>query len=92
MMAAASIIHEHTKRQRPILRGSTRPHKANIKRNREAHHYKFLKDYFHPTNLIFSEHLFRRRYRMSRDLLLAILRGMRDYDPYSDASLMPPVS
>ncbi|KAK1632881.1 hypothetical protein QYE76_007196 [Lolium multiflorum] len=40
------------------------------------------KDYFHITNPIYPEKLFRRRYRMSRDLFLVILRGIRNYDPY----------
>jgi hypothetical protein len=40
------------------------------------------KDYFDLTNPIFPEKMFRRRYRMSRDLFLLILRGARNYDPY----------
>ena len=39
-------------------------------------------DYFDRTNPVYPEHLFRRRYRMSRDLFLIIPRGVRDYDPY----------
>jgi hypothetical protein len=31
---------------------------------------------------VFTEALFRWRYRMSRYLFLTILRGVRDYDPY----------
>ncbi|KAK1670500.1 hypothetical protein QYE76_058659 [Lolium multiflorum] len=40
------------------------------------------KDYFHLTDPVFKEKMFRRRYKMSRELFLVILRGIRNYDPY----------
>ncbi|KAK1660271.1 hypothetical protein QYE76_048430 [Lolium multiflorum] len=40
------------------------------------------KDYFHLIDPVFKEKMFRRRYRMSRELFLVILWGVRNYDPY----------
>jgi hypothetical protein len=40
------------------------------------------KDYFDPINPLYKEKAFRRRYRMSIELLLVILNGVRDYDDY----------
>ncbi|KAK1619791.1 hypothetical protein QYE76_025308 [Lolium multiflorum] len=54
----------------------------NLLRNRVAGQARLHKDYFHLTNPVFPEKEFRRRYRMSRDLFLVILRGVRNYDPY----------
>ncbi|KAK1607795.1 hypothetical protein QYE76_031468 [Lolium multiflorum] len=45
-------------------------------------HLRLHKDYFHRTNPVFPKKLFRRRYRMSRDLFMVNLWGVRYYDPY----------
>jgi hypothetical protein len=82
MVVVASPVHEHTERQRPSHRGSTRPPRFNLKHNREGGHYRMYRNYFHPTKPVFMDALFRRLYRMSRYLFLTILRGVKDYDPY----------
>jgi hypothetical protein len=45
IMATAALIYEQNSRPR----GSTKPRRANIKRNREKGHYQLYRDYFHPT-------------------------------------------
>ncbi|KAK1664178.1 hypothetical protein QYE76_052337 [Lolium multiflorum] len=79
---AASMIHEFTSNPGPVHRGSVKGRSKNLPRNRVEGQLRLHKDYFHLTNPVFSENLFRRRYRMSRDLFLVILRGVRNYDPY----------
>jgi hypothetical protein len=59
MVAAASLIREHTEIQRPVHRGLTRPRRGNLKRDREGCHYRQYRDYFHPTKPLFIEALFR---------------------------------
>jgi hypothetical protein len=80
MIAATSLIYEHTEMQRTVHRGSTRARRGNLERDREGG--RLYRDYFHPTKLVFMEALFRRRHRISRDMFLAILQGVSDYDPY----------
>lgn len=79
---AASMIHEFTSNPGPQHRGSVKGRSKNLPRNRVEGQACLHKDYFHLTNPIFPEKYFRRRYRMSRDLFLVILRGVRNYDPY----------
>ncbi|KAK1605723.1 hypothetical protein QYE76_029396 [Lolium multiflorum] len=79
---AASMIHEFTSNPGPQHRGSVKGRSKNQSRNRMAGQARLHKDYFHLTNPIFPEKLFRRRYRMSRDMFLVIIRGVRNYDPY----------
>jgi hypothetical protein len=83
MMAAAMLLHEHT--SRPVFRGSIKGRKPNVKRKSKRGHYKFYRDYFHPTRPIFDAHRFRCRYRMSRKLFLTILNGVRAHDDYFTA-------
>jgi hypothetical protein len=71
MVTAPSLIHEHTKMERQVHRGSTRPPKAKC---------CVIED---PTNPVFTEAMFRQRYQMSRYLFSTILLiSMRDYDTY----------
>ena len=58
---------------------------ANVDREREAGHVRLYKDYFHQTNPVHKAKAFRRRYRMSREVFLRILNGVRDYDDYFQA-------
>jgi hypothetical protein len=46
---------------------------------------RLYKDYFDPIMPIYKAKEFRRRYRMSRELFLIILNGVRDYDDYFEA-------
>jgi hypothetical protein len=45
-------------------------------------HVRMYKDYFDLIMPIYKAKEFRRRYRMSRELFLIILNGVRDYDDY----------
>jgi hypothetical protein len=84
--AAASMVHDQY--LLPLCRGSSsKKRKGNTDRDRVGGHEHLFKDYFHPTNPVYSEKTFRRRYRMSRRLFLEILDGMRDYDDYFAAKL-----
>jgi hypothetical protein len=54
LMAAATLTHEHNELQRPGHRGSTRPHKDNVKRNREDGRHRLYKGYIHDISQPFS--------------------------------------
>jgi hypothetical protein len=82
IVASADLIYEHTKTQRPVHRGSTRPRRDNTLRDRDGGNYRLYQDYIHPTKPVFMEAMFWRRYRISRDLFLIIVGSVRDYDPY----------
>jgi hypothetical protein len=65
-----------------FLHGSSNKREANVDRNREAGHACPYKDYFHPINLLCKEKAFRHRYRMSGEVFLVILNGVRENDDY----------
>ncbi|KAK1664525.1 hypothetical protein QYE76_052684 [Lolium multiflorum] len=79
---AASMIHEFISNPGPVHQGSVKGRSKNLPRNRVAGQACLHNDYFHLTNPVFPEKVFRHRYMMSRDLFLVILRGVRNYDPY----------
>ncbi|KAK1601704.1 hypothetical protein QYE76_018398 [Lolium multiflorum] len=79
---AASMIHEFTSNTGPEHRGSVKGRSKNLPCNRVEGQARLHEEYFHLTNPVFPEKLFRRRYRMSRDVFLIILWGVRNYDPY----------
>lgn len=82
MVAAASVLHEHHDKQMPVYRGSTMGRQGNIKRNQVGGHVRLYNDYFHHIDLVYKEHMFQQRYRMSRDIFMDILQGVGDFDPY----------
>ncbi|XP_071680111.1 uncharacterized protein [Lolium perenne] len=82
MVDAASILHEHHGKQMSVYRGSKKGRQGNVSRNRVSGHARLYKDYFHLTDLVYKEQMFRRRYRMSRDLFMVILWDVRDNDAY----------
>ena len=84
LFAAASLVHAQC--LMPVKRGgSSKGREANVDREREAGHVRLYKDYFHQTNPVHKAKAFRRRYRMSREVFLRILNGVRDYDDYFQA-------
>jgi hypothetical protein len=56
----------------PIYQGSKKGRSANVKRNQVGCHNRLFKPYFHLTDPVYKEVMFRRRYLMSRDLFLII--------------------
>jgi hypothetical protein len=84
LMAAAGMVNEHFLMP-PHSGSSSKMRAANIDRDREAGHARLYKDYFDPIMPLYKEKAFRRRYRMSRELFLVILNGVRDYDDYFEA-------
>jgi hypothetical protein len=46
---------------------------------------RLYKDYFDPINPLYKEKVFSFWYRMSRELFLVILNGVREYDDYFEA-------
>jgi hypothetical protein len=83
-MAAAGMVNEHFLMP-PRGGGSSKQREGNVDRDREAGHVRLYKDYFDPINPLYKEKAFRHRYRMSRELFLVILNGVRDYDDYFEA-------
>ncbi|XP_071680178.1 uncharacterized protein [Lolium perenne] len=80
MVSAASLIHAHNARQMPVYRGSMRGRSGNAKRNRAGGHNGLSKYYSHLSDMVNMEFMFQHCYRMSRDLFLIILRGVREYN------------
>ena len=70
IMTAASFIYDDM--MRPTRRASINQRSANVDRERESGHARIYKDYFHPTDPIFKEATFRRRFRMSSGLFKRI--------------------
>ncbi|XP_038726409.1 uncharacterized protein LOC120017301 [Tripterygium wilfordii] len=62
-------------------RGGSTPGRVFIDRNRKEGHEKLVRDYF-SANPTYNEKIFRRRYRMSRDLFNRIHEGIVSYDNY----------
>jgi hypothetical protein len=84
LMAAVGMVNEYF--LMPPRRGdSSKKREANVDRDREAGHARLYKDYFDLIIPLYKEKAFRRRYRMSRELFLAILNGVRYYDDYFEA-------
>ena len=73
----ASCIDED---EQPLHRGSIPSHIA-INRGREAGHVRLWNDYF-SANPTCGEDLFRRHFRMSRDLFLCIVDAVKDHDNF----------
>jgi hypothetical protein len=84
LMAAAGMVNEHFMMP-PRGGGSSKKQEGNVDRDREAGRVRLYKDYFDPIILICKAKAFRRWYRMSRELFLVILNGVRDYDDYFEA-------
>jgi hypothetical protein len=64
---------------------SSKTREANVDCDREAGHMRLYKDYFHPIKPVYKAKEFCRRYRMSREVFLIILNGVREYDDYFEA-------
>ncbi|XP_021986421.1 uncharacterized protein LOC110882797 [Helianthus annuus] len=62
---------------------SSQPRNRNphIERDRESAHERLVADYF-ADELLYSEAIFRRRFRMSRRLFLRIADDLAAYDPF----------
>jgi hypothetical protein len=55
MVVAVSLIHEHNAMQRTVHRGSTKTRRGNRKRNRVGGHNRLYRDYFHPTDPVYTK-------------------------------------
>jgi hypothetical protein len=84
LVAATGMVNEHF-RMPPRRGGSSKKREGNIDHDREAGHVRLYKDYFDPIMPIYKAKDFCRGYRMSRELFLIILNGVRDYDDYFEA-------
>jgi hypothetical protein len=84
LMATAGMVNEHFLMP-PCRGGSSKKQEDNVDRDREADHVRLYKDYFDPIMPLYKAKAFHRRYRMSRELFLVILNGVRDYDDYFEA-------
>ncbi|XP_071674446.1 uncharacterized protein [Lolium perenne] len=80
--ATAAILHEYNASQTPVHRSFVKGRSKNLPRNRVEGHFRLHADYFHLTDPLFKEKMFRRRYRMSWDLFMVILRAVTNYEPY----------
>ncbi|KAE8814117.1 Nuclear pore complex protein [Hordeum vulgare] len=68
ILVATLVVNDHISRMRPMFRGSIPDHAPALDRDRGGGHAELYKDYFHPTNPVYTAKLFRRRFRMKRDL------------------------
>lgn len=67
---------------RPDAPGGSAPGRsANLQRDSEAGHQLLIQDYF-AESPVYPDKLFRRRFRMSRNLFLHIMQKLGEKDPY----------
>jgi hypothetical protein len=86
LFTVANMMHDHF--LLPKRRGgSSAKRKVNTGRDRVVGHTCLMRDYFHPTDLLYDVKTFRGRYQLSRNLFLDILDGVRAYDDYFEAKL-----
>jgi hypothetical protein len=89
LIAAVGMVNEQF--LMPACRGgSSKMRQANVDHVREAGHMRLYKGYFDPINPLYKEKLFRCCCRMSKELFLVILNGMKEYDDYFKASTIAP--
>ncbi|WZZ08093.1 hypothetical protein YC2023_094014 [Brassica napus] len=55
--------------------------RAYVERNREGEHVRLWNDYF-SEDCTFAAHLFRRRFRMNKELFLRIVHGLSEWFPF----------
>lgn len=91
-----SVVHwfhlQHRARMRELLqevepepkrRGGSRPGRLQRKnRDAEGGDDRFYKDYFEPTEPVYDDKDFRRRFRMSKRLFLKVVDEVSAYDSY----------
>ncbi|CAM8934568.1 unnamed protein product [Rhodiola kirilowii] len=65
-------VYGHSSRSAP---------RKSISRDRESGHQRLENDYFSP-NPVYSEEIFRRRFRMGRHVFLRIVEALSNFDPY----------
>ena len=64
----------------PPVRGSV-PGRKNVFRDRETYHNLLVRDYF-ADNPTYEPSMFRRRFRMRRELFLRIVDAVANHDPW----------
>ena len=82
VLVATLVVNDHISRMRPVFRGSIPGHAPALDRDRDGGHARLYKDYFDQTNPVYTAKLFRRRFRMKRDLFNRIRIGVMDYDDW----------
>ncbi|XP_062230181.1 uncharacterized protein LOC133927809 [Phragmites australis] len=79
-LATVTAFHESSVTQRGAWGGSV-PGRRRIQRNRLEGHQRLFNDYFADPP-VYPDYIFRRRFRMKRDLYLKIVEAVADYDPW----------
>jgi hypothetical protein len=74
------LAHDHEENHKPFYRGSLPGRNAALNHNRNAGEERLFLDYFHRTNPVFKENLFRHRIQMSRKFFTRILHGVVAHD------------
>ena len=82
VIVATVLVHNFNQTEWPRHVGSVVGRAPALDRDREQGHYQLWKDYFHPVKPTYLDHKFRRRFRMSQNLFMRILEGVRAYDEY----------
>ena len=94
--AVFSSSDEDADRNVPVRHGGSKPgRKPNVDRGRSFGATQIYSDYF-SNNPVYNDRLFRRRFRMRREVFLRVLNGVKDVDSYfeqkRDALLQPGLS
>jgi len=79
MMSSALLMNSFSNVERK--HGGSVPGHAVIYRDRESGHNRMFQDYL-ADNPTYGPHIFRRRFRMSRELFLRIMNAVEDHDDY----------
>nr|XP_051190779.1 uncharacterized protein LOC127304113 [Lolium perenne] len=80
---AASMIHEFNSNQGPVHRGSVKGRSKNLPRNRVEGQLRLHTDYFHLTDPVYKEKMFRRRLMQDKTPRVSYEVNGNEYDkPY----------
>ncbi|XP_073138048.1 protein ANTAGONIST OF LIKE HETEROCHROMATIN PROTEIN 1-like [Henckelia pumila] len=75
------VLQQHQQVMEAYQRRETRRRRRFIQRNREAGHERLVNDYF-STNPVYHDGIFRRRFRMRRELFLRIVTALENHSTF----------
>ncbi|XP_042472420.1 uncharacterized protein LOC122055094 [Zingiber officinale] len=75
------VLQQHQQLMEAYQRGGTRRRRKFIRRNRETGYERLVNDYF-SINLVYHDEIFRRRFRMRRELFFHILNALENHSAF----------
>lgn len=78
---AALMLLKEWKKQQESESSSSRRTRKHLKRDREGGHVRLFKDYF-SAEPVYPDNIFRRRFRMRKELFLRIVEALENHSQY----------